>query len=86
MSLYLVSYELAHSNEFSEYEYFYNELRKFRVQRVMQNSCILRSALDAETIRNALVKFVHEEDRMLVAEISVRNWAGWRATVEITDA
>jgi hypothetical protein len=86
MSLYLVSYELAHSNEFSEYEYFYKEMQKFRAQRVMQNLGVLRSSLNAETIRNALVKFVHGDDRILVVEINRANWAGWKATAEITDA
>jgi hypothetical protein len=86
MSLYLVGYELAHSDEFSEYEYFYRELQKFRTRRVMQNLGVLRSSLDAETIRNALVKFVHADDRILVAEVSGVNWAGWKATAEITDA
>jgi len=78
MSLYLVSYELAHAKEFGEYEYFHNELRKSHAQRVLHNVTALRSSLDAETIRDALVKYVHSNDRILVAEISEDNWAGWK--------
>jgi hypothetical protein len=85
MSLYLVSYELAHTNEFCSYDYFHAELRKYRARRVLPHVILVRSSLDANTIRDALLKFVHQDDRILVAEISETNWAAWKALAETSD-
>ncbi len=85
MSLYIVSYDLEHPQEFGEYEYFHAELRKTRAQKVLQDAWILRSALKADAIRDWLAKFVHRDDRVLVAEISERNWAAWKALGEIRE-
>jgi len=40
--------------------------------------------LKADAIRNSLVKFVHEDERILVAGMNERNWAAWKAMAEIT--
>jgi hypothetical protein len=85
MSVYLVSYDLDHPKEFGGYEYFHAELRKTRARRVLQEVWVLRSALKADAIRDALLKFVHDEDRILVAEVSERNWATWKAMAEIAE-
>jgi hypothetical protein len=85
MSLYIVSYDLDHSEEFGEYEYFHAELQKTRAQKVLQELWVLRSALKADAIRDSLVKFVHRDDRILVAEVSERNWAAWKALAEFSD-
>jgi hypothetical protein len=45
---------------------------------------VLRSSPKADAIRDWLVKFVHEDDRILVAEVNERNWAAWKARAEIT--
>ncbi len=85
MSLYLVSYDLDHPQEFEGYEYLHAELRKIRAHRVLQEVWLLRSALKADAIRDSLLKFVHAEDRILVAEVSERNWATWKAMAEIAE-
>ena len=85
MSLYLVSYELAHASEFGDYDYFHAELQKFRTRRVLQNVLVLRSSLKADTIRDALLKFVHRDDRILVVGISETNWAAWNAEAQILE-
>lgn len=85
MSLYLVTYDLEHTEEFGEYEYFHAELKKTRAQKILQETWVLRSALKADAIRDSLVKFVHRDDRVLVAEISDRNWAAWKAFGEINE-
>jgi hypothetical protein len=83
MSLYLVAYDHLNHETFGEYEYFMSELRRYKAQRVLLFAWILRSALDSEAVRNSLLKFVHSGDRLLVAEISPTNWAGWKALAEI---
>jgi hypothetical protein len=45
---------------------------------------MLRSSLKADAIRDSSVKFVHEDDRILVAEVKERNGAAWKAMAEIT--
>lgn len=85
MSLYLVSYDLDHSQEFGQYEYFHAELRKTRGQKVLEELWLMRSALKADAIRDSLVKFVHRDDRILVAEVSDRNWAAWKVLTEICE-
>jgi hypothetical protein len=50
----------------------------------LRTAWVLRSSLKADAIRDSLVKFVHEDDRILVAEMSERNWATWKATAEIS--
>jgi hypothetical protein len=85
MSLYLVSCDLGHRKEFGEYEYFHAELRKFRAKKLLQATWALRSSLHSEAIRDSLTKFVHADDRILVAEISATNWAAWKAMFEMKD-
>ena len=85
MSLYLVSCDLEHPQDFGEYGYFHAELGKSRAEKVLRTAWVLRSSLKANAIRDWLVKFVHEDDRILVAEMSERNWAAWKAMAEITD-
>jgi hypothetical protein len=85
MSLYLVGFDLAHSEEFGAYEYFHAELQKSHAQRVLRRAAVLRSSLNADAIRDSLVRFVHRDDRIVVAEISEKNWAAWKAMAEISD-
>jgi hypothetical protein len=85
MSLYIVTYELGHPAEFGDYEYFHAELGRARALKVLRDVWVVRSALKAEAIRDALAKFVHRDDRVLVAEISERNWAAWKVLGEISE-
>jgi hypothetical protein len=84
LSLYFVSCDLEHPQEFGEYGYLHAALRKSRAEKVLRTAWVLRSSLKADAIRDSLVKFVHEDDRILVAEMSERNWATWKATAEIS--
>lgn len=84
MSLYLVRCDLEHPREFGEYVYFQAALRESRADKVLPTAWALRSSLKADAIRDRLVKFEPEDDRMLVAEVNERNWAAWKAMAEIT--
>jgi hypothetical protein len=84
VSLYFVSCDLEHPQEFGEYGYLRAALRKSCAQKVLGTVWVLRSSPKADAIRDWLVKFVHEDDRILVAEVNERNWAAWKATAEIT--
>ncbi len=83
MSLYLVNCDLLNQKDFGEYEYFHAELRRMRAEKLLEGAWVVRSALGSTAIRDSLLKFVHADDRLLVAEISVTNWAAWRAMTEI---
>ena len=85
MSLYLVGCDLMHRKEFGEYEYFSVELRKSRAEKLLQSTWAFRSSLNSEATHDALAKFARENDRLLVAEISVTNWAAWKAMIELTE-
>jgi hypothetical protein len=84
VSLYFVSCDLEHPQEFGEYGYLRAALRKSCAQKVLGTVWVLRSSPKADAIRDWLVKFVHEDDRILVAEVNERNWAAWKARAEIT--
>ena len=84
MSLYLVSCDLKHHQEFGDYDYFRLELKKFRAEKLLQTTWALSSSLNSEAIRDSLMKFMHKDDRIVVAEISVTNWAVWKSLFEIT--
>jgi hypothetical protein len=84
LSLYFVACNLEHPQDFGEYGYLQAALRKSRAEKVPGTVWVLRSSLKAEAIRDWLVKFVHEDDRILVAEVNERNWAAWKAMAEIT--
>jgi hypothetical protein len=80
-----VNCHLEHPQEFGDYGYFQAELGKNRAERVLPAVWVLRSSLKADALRDRLVKFVHEDDRILVAEVNERNWAAWKAMAEIAD-
>jgi hypothetical protein len=84
LSLYFVSCDLRHPQEFGEYGYLQAAFLKSRAEKVLGTVWVLRSSLKADAIRDWLVKFVHEDDRILVAEVNERNWAAWKAMAEIT--
>jgi hypothetical protein len=84
LSLYFVSCDLRHPQEFGEYGYLQAALLKSRAEKVLGTVWVLRSSLKADAIRDWLVKFVDEDDRILVAEVNERNWAAWKAMAEIT--
>lgn len=84
MSLHLVSCDLKHPHEFGEYDYLQAALGKSRAKNVLPAGWVLRSSLKADAIRDSLVKFVDEDDRILVAEVNERNWTAWKAMAEST--
>ena len=79
-----MSCDLEHPLEFGEYGYLQAELGKSCAEKVLPTVWVLRSSLKADAIRDRLVKFVHQDDRILVAEMHERNWAAWKAMAEIT--
>jgi hypothetical protein len=84
LSLYLVSGDLKHPHELGEYDYLQAASRKSRAEKVLPTGWMLRSSLKEDAIRDSSVKFVHEDDRILVAEVKERNGAAWKAMAEIT--
>ena len=74
MALYLVGYDLMNHKTQGEYEELMKELKRLGAQKVLLSQWVLQSNVDAEAIRDRLRKFMHEDDRMLVAEIT-NNWA-----------
>jgi hypothetical protein len=86
MSLYLVSCDLDHPHEFGTYEYLHSKLRKWRAENVLRTAWVVRSSLQAAAILESLTKLVHDDDRILVAQVSDRNWAAWKALGDLAAA
>ncbi len=74
MALYLISYDLMNHKTHGEYEELQKDLKRLGAQKVLLSGWALQSNVDAEAIRDRLRRFMHEEDRILVAEVT-NNWA-----------
>ena len=81
MNLYLLSYDLCNEKD---YQKLYTELSYYKAISVLESVwCLKRSNTNAEELRDHFRKFIDNNDRLFVAEITDSNrfdqWASYRA-------
>jgi hypothetical protein len=73
MALYLLSYDLRKKQE-SEYQTLWDELAKFKAARVLESDwCFKRLDTDCKGLRGHFKQFIHQNDKLFVAQIY--DWA-----------
>jgi len=75
MALYLISYDLDKPGQ--NYQQLINRLTQLGAKRVLYSQWLVTSAANAEAIRNDLLRFMDNNDRILVSEL--RNHAAWKS-------
>jgi hypothetical protein len=73
MALYLISYDLDKPEQ--NYSGLLGRLRELGAQRFLYSEWFLINAANAQQIRDDLMRFIDNNDRILVAEI--KNHAAW---------
>jgi len=83
MALYLISYDLLNHATMNQYEELIGELRRLGARSVQRSEWVWRSENTPTEIRDHLMKFIHNADRILIT--AVINWASWNAMVDINN-
>jgi hypothetical protein len=73
MALYLISYDLDKPEQ--NYSGLLGRLRELKAQRFLYSEWFLINAANSEQIRDDLLRFIDNNDRILVVEI--KNHAAW---------
>jgi CRISPR-associated endonuclease Cas2 len=73
MALYLVSYDLDKPGQ--DYSDLIKRLREFGATRILYSEWFLAHTATAEQLRDDLLRFMDDNDRILVAEL--KNSAAW---------
>jgi hypothetical protein len=84
MALYLISYDAINGESAEKYKELIRDLEHLNAKQVLASDWVMKSNVDAEAIRDRLRKFLHEDDRILVAEIT-NNWASAHTLYSIND-
>jgi hypothetical protein len=79
MALYLISYDLMNHATFGQYEKLIAEIKRLGGERVLLSEWAMGRSESAVVLRDHLRQFIHNNDRLLVSEISAANWASWKA-------
>jgi hypothetical protein len=66
LKLYLVSCDLLHGGDYASFQ---GRLRTFEAQPVLANQWALHSTHSAAQLKDILRQFLHEGDRIVVAEV-----------------
>ena len=80
LKLYLVTCDLLQNGD---YESFRSRLRTFEAAHVLGNQWALRSTHTAAQLKDILRQFLHETDRIVVAEVGAER-ASRRALTDLT--
>ena len=85
MALYIVSYDLLNKKTFGDYEELIAELKRLGAQKILYSDWGLNNDATSVVIRDHLRKFMHADDRILVAEIGTTNWASYKLLFNIKE-
>jgi hypothetical protein len=81
LKLYLISCDLLHEGD---YVSFRSRLRTFEARQVLENQWALQSSYSAGQLKEILRQFLHENDRIVVAEVGAER-ASRRALCNLRD-
>ena len=81
LKLYLVTCELLQNGDYAS---FRSRLRTFEASQVLANQWALRSTHTAVELKEILRQFLHEGDRIVVAEVGAER-ASRRALANLTE-
>jgi CRISPR/Cas system-associated endoribonuclease Cas2 len=84
MALYLISYDLMHHESHGQYDELIEDLEHLKARQILSSDWVIKTNADAEAIRDRLRRFMDEDDRIIVAEIT-SNWASAHTLFSIND-
>jgi hypothetical protein len=85
MATYWIGYDLLNHATFGQYEKLISELQRLGAQRILYSDWAMRSNYSSIVIRDHLRQFMHSTDRILVAEVSATNWAGFNLLINMNN-
>jgi hypothetical protein len=84
MRLHLVSYDLNRPGQ--NYPAIVTRLEQLGATRILYSQWMLRNAMTADQLRDDLMRFIDQNDRLLVADVSNAPLAWYNLQVDIKPA